>query len=83
MENENMINDEVQMEKPIAEPMIPVHILAQVGDNNTPPEFRLSYSQVAFVKKEQYDIIRMRLEDMARTINGFIAENNGGGVTNG
>ena len=80
MEENNSIN-EVREEngmEPVREPklMIPVHILAICGDQNTPVDMRLSYSQVAFVTPEQYQLINLRLNDMASTINGFINENN-------
>ena len=55
--------------------MIPVHIMSVCGDQQTPPDMRLSYSQVAFVTPEQFQIINLRLNDMAQTINSFIEEN--------
>lgn len=73
----NEVRKETGLE-PVKEPklMIPVHILAICGDQNTPVDMRLSYSQVAFVTPDQYQIINLRLNDMASTINGFINENN-------
>lgn len=78
---ENKTRNEIREEnglEPVEQPkiMIPVHILAICGDQNTPVDLRLSYSQVAFVTPEQYQIINLRLNDMASTINGFINENN-------
>jgi hypothetical protein len=78
---ENKTMNEIREENnlpPVEQPklMIPVHILAICGDQNTPPDMRLSYSQVAFVTPEQYQLINLRLNDMASTINGFINENN-------
>ena len=73
---ENKTRNEVR-EETNKEPklMIPVHILAICGDQHTPVDMRLSYSQVAFVTPEQYQLINLRLNDMASTINGFINEN--------
>ena len=73
----NEVREENDME-PVDMPklMVPVHILAICGDQNTPVDLRLSYSQVAFVTPEQYQLINLRLNDMASTINGFINENN-------
>ena len=80
MEENNSINEvrEENVMEPIEQPklMIPIHILAICGDQNTPVDMRLSYSQVAFVTPEQYQLINLRLNDMANTINGFINENN-------
>ena len=81
MEENNSINEvreEVECREPVEQPklMIPIHILAICGDQNTPVDMRLSYSQVAFVTPEQYQLINLRLNDMANTINGFINENN-------
>jgi hypothetical protein len=78
---ENKTMNEIREENnlpPVEQPklMIPVHILAICGDRNTPLDMRLSYSQVAFVTPEQYQLINLRLNDMASTINGFINENN-------
>ena len=73
----NEVREEAGLE-PVEQPkiMIPVHILAICGDQHTPVDMRLSYSQVAFVTPEQYQLINLRLNDMASTINGFINENN-------
>jgi len=73
----NEVREEANME-PVGniKPMIPVHILAVCGDQSTPPDMRLSCSQVAYVTPEQYQLINLRLNDMANTINGFINENN-------
>ena len=80
MEENNSINEvrEENVMEPIEQPklMIPIHILAICGDQNTPVDMRLSYSQVAFVTPEQYQLINLRLNDMAQTINSFIEENN-------
>lgn len=75
----NEIREEANME-PVQPTMIPVHIMSVCGDQNTPADKRLSYSQVAFVTPEQFQIINLRLNDMATTINSFIEENkkNGG-----
>lgn len=76
-ENEKTINEvreEANME-PTQIAMIPVHIMSVCGDQQTPPDKRLSYSQVAFVTPEQFQIINLRLNDMAQTINSFIEEN--------
>lgn len=78
MEENNSINEareEANMEPVEPKLMIPVHILAICGDQNTPAELRLSYSQVAFVTPEQYQLINLRLNDMANTINDFINDN--------
>ena len=79
MEENNSINEvrEENVMEPIEQPklMIPIHILAICGDQNTPVDMRLSYSQVAFVTPEQYQLINLRLNDMAQTINSFIEEN--------
>lgn len=77
---ENKTMNEIREENnlpPVEQPklMIPVHIMSICGDQNTPPDMRLSYSQVAFVTPEQYQLINLRLNDMASTINGFINEN--------
>ena len=77
MEENNSINEvreEAGME-PTQITMIPVHIMSVCGDQNTPADKRLSYSQVAFVTPEQFQIINLRLNDMATTINSFIEEN--------
>lgn len=78
---ENKTMNEIREENnlpPVEQPklMIPVHIMSICGDQNTPPDMRLSYSQVAFVTPEQYQLINLRLNDMASTINSFINENN-------
>lgn len=77
MEENNSINEvreEAGME-PTQIAMIPVHIMSICGDQNTPADKRLSYSQVAFITPEQFQIINLRLNDMATTINSFIEEN--------
>lgn len=74
MEENNSIN-EVREEAGMEPRMIPVHIMSICGDQNTPADKRLSYSQVAFVTPEQFQIINLRLNDMAQTINSFIEEN--------
>ena len=76
----NEVREEVNMEPVNTMPMIPVHIMAICGDQNTPADQRLSYSQVAFVTHDQFRIINLRLNDMAQTINSFIEENRKGGV---
>jgi hypothetical protein len=78
LEEENKTMNEVREEAglpPVQPMMIPVHIMSVCGDQNTPPDKRLSYSQVAFVTPEQFQIINLRLNDMAQTINSFIEEN--------
>lgn len=77
LEEESKMNAEKEFAQPVAMPklMIPVHIMAVCGDQNTPADKRLSYSQVAFVTPEQFQIINLRLNDMAQTINSFIEEN--------
>lgn len=70
----NEVREEAGME-PVQPIMIPVHIMSICGDQNTPADKRLSYSQVAFVTPEQFQIINLRLNDMAQTINSFIEEN--------
>ena len=78
MEENNSINEvreEAGLESLIEPRMIPVHIMSICGDQNTPADKRLSYSQVAFVTPEQFQIINLRLNDMATTINSFIEEN--------
>ena len=78
MEENNSINEvreENGLESLIEPRMIPVHIMSVCGDQNTPADKRLSYSQVAFVTPEQFQIINLRLNDMATTINSFIEEN--------
>ena len=78
MEENNSINEvreENSLESLIEPRMIPVHIMSVCGDQNTPADKRLSYSQVAFVTPEQFQIINLRLNDMAQTINSFIEEN--------
>lgn len=77
MEDNKTINEvrEVANMEPVQPMMIPVHIMSICGDQNTPPDKRLSYSQVAFVTPEQFQIINLRLNDMAQTINSFIEEN--------
>lgn len=78
MEENNSINEvreENGLESLIEPRMIPVHIMSVCGDQNTPADKRLSYSQVAFVTPEQFQIINLRLNDMAQTINSFIEEN--------
>lgn len=72
LEEESKMNAEKEFIQPI---MIPVHIMSVCGDQNTPADKRLSYSQVAFVTPEQFQIINLRLNDMATTINSFIEEN--------
>lgn len=72
LEEESKMNAEKEFAQPI---MIPVHIMSVCGDQNTPADKRLSYSQVAFVTPEQFQIINLRLNDMATTINSFIEEN--------
>ena len=76
-ENEKTINEvrEEACMEPVQPMMIPVHIMSVCGDQNTPADKRLSYSQVAFVTPEQFQIINLRLNDMATTINSFIEEN--------
>lgn len=71
----NEVREEANMEPVNTMPMIPVHIMSVCGDQNTPADKRLSYSQVAFVTPEQFQIINLRLNDMATTINSFIEEN--------
>lgn len=71
----NEVREENGLESLIEPRMIPVHIMSICGDQNTPADKRLSYSQVAFVTPEQFQIINLRLNDMATTINSFIEEN--------
>ena len=73
LEEESKMNAEKEFAMPKL--MIPVHIMSVCGDQNTPTDLRLSYSQVAFVTPEQFQIINLRLNDMAQTINSFIEEN--------
>ena len=83
MEENNSINEvreEAGLESLIEPRMIPVHIMSICGDQNTPADKRLSYSQVAFVTPEQFQIINLRLNDMATTINSFIEENRKNGL---
>ena len=77
MEENKTINEvrEDGVMEPVHPIMIPVHIMSVCGDQNTPADKRLSYSQVAFVTPEQFQIINLRLNDMAQTINSFIEEN--------
>ena len=75
MEEKNRLIDPTEDVKDDGVIMIPVHIMSVCGDQNTPADKRLSYSQVAFVTPEQFQIINLRLNDMAQTINSFIEEN--------
>lgn len=77
LEEESKMNAEKEFVQPVDMPrlMIPVHIMSVCGDQNTPSDLRLSYSQVAFVTPEQFQIINLRLNDMAQTINSFIEKN--------
>lgn len=77
LEEESKMNAQKEFAQPL---MIPVHIMAICGDQNIPADQRLSYSQVAFVTPEQFQIINLRLNDMAQTINSFIEENRKSGI---
>lgn len=66
MNEENVKNEEI---------MIPVNIMCIAGNNETPVENRISYSQLTFVKPSQWQLFTMRLNDLLTTMNGINEDN--------
>lgn len=59
-ENQKTNNDDI---------LIPVNFMCIAGNNQTPPDNRLSYSQLTFITPEQWRVFIMRLDDLVRTLN--------------
>ena len=55
--------------------LIPLNIVAISGDSDTKTEYRLSYSQIAFLTEEQWPIFTMRFNDLVTTINQMAKDN--------
>lgn len=72
-ENQKTNNDDI---------LVPVNFMCIAGNNQTPPENRLSYSQLTFITPEQWRVFIMRFDDLVRTLNEFsnnnAKENNNG-----
>lgn len=49
--------------------LVPVNFMCIAGNDQTPLENRLSYSQLAFITPEQWRMFVMRLDDLVRTLN--------------
>jgi hypothetical protein len=57
------------------EVMIPVNIMCITGNNDTPVENRISYSQIVFIKPSQWELFALRLNDLVTTLNGIADDN--------
>lgn len=55
--------------------IIPVNLMIISGDQNTSTEHRISYSQLVFLKPEQWPTFTMRFNDLITTL-GQMAEDN-------
>lgn len=57
------------------EKMIPIDFMIITGDQNTPPEYRISHAQVNYITPKQWERLTMRLNDLIFTLNSLTEEN--------
>lgn len=55
--------------------IIPVNLMVISGNSDTKTEHRLSYSQIVFLREEQWPTFTMRLNDLITTLNQMADDN--------
>lgn len=62
--------------EPTQQLVIPINFMCMTGNNDIDQKYWISAGRMAFLTPEQFDIFRMRLNDLIQTLDGFSRNTN-------